>query len=91
MNIDEIGRRALTGASKRLLRCVDFGLAGVVFVLPFCMGGRQALGQFLLVALASLVAVAWTARQALSSGRQPGGPRPSNGCCWPRCCCLPCN
>jgi O-antigen ligase/tetratricopeptide (TPR) repeat protein len=51
---------------QALLRCVDAGLAGVVFVLPFCMGGRQALGQFLLIALTSFVAVAWMARQALA-------------------------
>ena len=48
-----------------LLACVDFGLACAVFVLPFLMGGRQALGQFAVVVLAVLISVAWTARQTL--------------------------
>jgi O-antigen ligase len=51
---------------QMLLRTVDAALAGVVFVLPFCMGGRQAIGQLLLVVLAVLAAVAWTARQAVA-------------------------
>src|SRR5688500_4537592 len=51
---------------QMLLRTVDAALAGVVFVLPFCMGGRQAIGQLLLVVLATLAAVAWTARQSIA-------------------------
>jgi O-antigen ligase len=46
-----------------LLRIVDGGLAGCIFVVPLLMGGRHALGQFVLVALATTVAVAWTVRQ----------------------------
>ncbi len=48
-----------------LLQVVDWGLAGCVFVVPMLMGGRQALGQFVLVLLAVVVAVAWMSRQAL--------------------------
>ncbi len=46
-----------------LLRLVDAGLAGCVFVVPLLMGGRQALGQLTLVTLAVVVAVAWLLRQ----------------------------
>jgi O-antigen ligase/tetratricopeptide (TPR) repeat protein len=45
-----------------LLRIVDGGLAGSVLLVPFLMGGRQALGQLVLVALAVAAALAWTTR-----------------------------
>ena len=48
-----------------LLKVVDGGLAGSIFVVPFLMGGRQALGQLALVSLAATVAVAWTLRLGL--------------------------
>lgn len=48
-----------------LLRLVDAGLAGCIFVVPFLMGGRQALGQLALVTLAVVVAVAWLLRQSM--------------------------
>ena len=48
-----------------LLRIVDGGLAGSVFLVPFLMGGRQALGQMALVALAVAAALAWTIRWCL--------------------------
>ena len=44
---------------RALLGLVDAGLAAVVLVAPFFMGGRQALGQLVLVALAWFVATAW--------------------------------
>ena len=53
-----------------LAQVVDWGLAGVIFIVPFVMGGRQALGQFLLVALAVGIALAWTARQCLRAHGQ---------------------
>jgi O-antigen ligase len=46
-----------------LLQIVDGGLAGVIFVLPWIMGGRHALGHLLLTVLAVLTALAWTIRQ----------------------------
>jgi len=48
-----------------LLKVIDLGLATCIFVVPFLMGGRQALGQLVLVSLAAGVAVAWTLRQSL--------------------------
>lgn len=48
-----------------LLRAVDLSLAGCIFVVPFLMGGRQALGQLVLVASAALAATAWLLRQSL--------------------------
>lgn len=50
-----------------LLKIVDGGLAGCVFLVPLLMGGRQALGQLALVSLAVVVALAWTVRQSLRS------------------------
>jgi tetratricopeptide (TPR) repeat protein len=48
------------------LRIVDGGLAGVIWVVPFLMGGRHALGQLILVALAVVTALAWAIRQTVS-------------------------
>lgn len=48
-----------------LLKIVDGGLAGCIFVVPLLMGGRQALGQLALVSLAVVVALAWMLRQCL--------------------------
>jgi tetratricopeptide (TPR) repeat protein len=48
-----------------LLRLTDWGLAGVVLVLPFVMGGRLAVGHVVLCGLACLVAVAWSLHQFL--------------------------
>ena len=47
------------------LHIVDGGLAGVIWVVPFLMGGRHALGQLLLVTLAVVTALAWEIRQTL--------------------------
>ena len=46
-----------------LLKIVDGGLAGCIFVVPLLMGGRQGLGQLVLAALAVGVALAWMLRQ----------------------------
>ena len=56
-----------SGSDSRwwLLRMVDVGLAGGIFVVPMLMGGRQALGQWVLAALAVGVALAWTVRAIL--------------------------
>jgi len=48
-----------------LLRAVDGCLAGCIFLVPFLMGGRQALGQFALVALSVVAALAWLVREGL--------------------------
>ncbi|NQU22290.1 MAG: O-antigen ligase family protein [Candidatus Nealsonbacteria bacterium] len=50
---------------RLLLRIVDGGLAGCIFLVPMLMGGRQALGQLVLVTLAVVVAAAWSVRQLL--------------------------
>ena len=42
-----------------LLKCVDLGFAGLIFMIPFLMGGREAPGQFALVFLACWTAVCW--------------------------------
>ena len=48
-----------------LLRVVDGGLAGVIFVVPLLMGGRHAIGQLGLTIFAVAAAWAWAARQCL--------------------------
>ena len=44
----------------------DIGFAGVIFVLPYVMGGRQAWGHLLLAVLASWTALCWSIHQLLS-------------------------
>ena len=51
-----------------LLRVVDGGLAGVLLVAPWFMGGRHPLGQFVLVCFAMIVGVAWPLHQLLRRG-----------------------
>jgi O-antigen ligase len=48
-----------------LLNIIDGGLAGVIFFLPFVMGGRHPLGQLILAALAVVISLAWAIRQCL--------------------------
>ncbi|MHB1035272.1 MAG: O-antigen ligase family protein [Pirellulales bacterium] len=48
-----------------LLGTVDAAMAGCILVVPFLMGGRQALGQLALVTLAAVAAAAWCLRQGL--------------------------
>ncbi len=50
---------------QALLRLVDFGLAGVMFIAPYFMGGRQPLGQLVLVSIICATSVVWTIRQCL--------------------------
>ncbi|MCR4411150.1 MAG: O-antigen ligase family protein, partial [Thermoguttaceae bacterium] len=62
------GRRRGTVApwlDAALLRAVDFALAGAVFLVPAILGGRIALGELVLVGLASGAAATWCLRQAL--------------------------
>lgn len=54
-----------------LLTVVDGGLAAVILVAPWFMGGRHPLGELALVLLALLVAIAWGARQVVTHG-EPG-------------------
>jgi len=65
-NADEADDRS--SADRLLLSAVDMGLAGVIFVAPYFMGGRHPLGELVLVALALLASVAWFVRQALLAG-----------------------
>ena len=55
-------RRTIEGL---LLRVVDCGLAGSIFVVPLLMGGRHALGQLALTVFAVAAAWAWCLRQSL--------------------------
>lgn len=48
-----------------LLRCVDAGLAAVIFLVPLILGGRGPGGQLVLVALTLWLAVCWCLRQSL--------------------------
>lgn len=53
------------GASRLLLRLVDAGLLGVIFVAPLFMGGRGDIGCLAYVALVCSTAVCWLLRQCL--------------------------
>ena len=53
------------GASRILLRLVDAGLLGVIFVAPLFMGGRGDIGRLVYVALVCGTAVCWLVRQCL--------------------------
>ncbi|HVT27915.1 MAG TPA: hypothetical protein VHE81_07855, partial [Lacipirellulaceae bacterium] len=52
-------------AADLLLRIVDAGLCGVMFVAPYFFGGRHDMGRLLLVAIIAVTAVAWFTRQAM--------------------------
>lgn len=60
-----------TALDARLLRVVDAGFLAVICAAPWFLGGRHPLGEFVLVALATLVGVAWLARQAVSPRARP--------------------
>ena len=75
MSFDETfsttGRQPIFSGGARqfdaiLLRIVDGGLAGCIFLVPLLLGGRQALGHLVLVALAVVVAAAWVIRQCIA-------------------------
>jgi len=73
MAMDAYGDTSLNSATRLdslLTACVDAGLAGVVFVVPFILGGRIALGHLVLVALATWVAVCWCLRQCIAPRAQ---------------------
>ena len=53
------------GASRILLRLVDAGLLGVIFVAPLFMGGRGDIGRLVYVALVCGTAACWLGRQCL--------------------------
>ncbi|MCE5303382.1 MAG: O-antigen ligase family protein [Planctomycetaceae bacterium] len=48
-----------------LLQVVDGCLAGVIFLVPLAMGGRHAIGQWLLTVLCTTAAAAWALRRTL--------------------------
>ncbi len=60
-----LGGGQKTQLDELLLRIVDGGLAGCIFVVPLLMGGRQALGQLALVSLAVAVALSWSLYRSL--------------------------
>ncbi|MDA1211155.1 MAG: O-antigen ligase family protein [Planctomycetota bacterium] len=47
------------------IKLVDLGFIGLICVMPFIMGGRQALGELALVGLAGYLGVAWCLAQFL--------------------------
>ncbi|MEO1993892.1 MAG: O-antigen ligase family protein [Planctomycetaceae bacterium] len=53
-----------------MIRVVDVGIMALLFLVPFVMGGRQALGQLLLVAGSCVVALAWVIHQWQSNERR---------------------
>jgi hypothetical protein len=48
-----------------LLRVVDAGLCGVIFIAPYFFGGRHDLGRLVFVSIVAVTAVAWCLRQAM--------------------------
>jgi O-antigen ligase/tetratricopeptide (TPR) repeat protein len=60
--------RAQTGwesASRLLLKLVDAGLLGVIFVAPLFMGGRGDIGRLVYVTLVCTTSVCWLVRQCM--------------------------
>lgn len=53
--------------SAALLKTVDLGLGAVVFVAPYLLGGRHPLGHFVIMACCVATAIAWFARQLIST------------------------
>lgn len=54
-------------ANRQLLRLVDAGLMGVIFLAPLFMGGRGEIGRLVYVALVCGTAVCWLVRQCFLS------------------------
>ena len=52
-------------AADVLLRVVDAGLCGVIFVAPYFFGGRHDMGRLLLVSIIAVTATAWFIRQSM--------------------------
>lgn len=53
------------GLPGLLLRIVDIGLIGILFLAPLFMGGRHPLGQLVFVFIVAVMSVAWFSRQCL--------------------------
>jgi O-antigen ligase/tetratricopeptide (TPR) repeat protein len=65
-------RKVEQTSAASLLRVVDAGLCGIVFVAPYFFGGRHDVGRLVFVSFVAVTAVAWFARQAtLPSARWP--------------------
>ncbi|HTM54319.1 MAG TPA: O-antigen ligase family protein [Pirellulales bacterium] len=58
-----------TRVAGQLARCADVALCALIVLLPWCMGGRHAFGELLLVVLAFTSALACLTRQLLVDGR----------------------
>lgn len=52
-------------APEHLLRVVDVGIIGLIFVMPLFMGARGPVGRMVLLLLSAVIALAWCARQFL--------------------------
>jgi O-antigen ligase/tetratricopeptide (TPR) repeat protein len=50
-----------------LLRLVDLGLMGTIFVAPLAMGGRHEIGRLIYVAIACFTAVCWVLRHCFQA------------------------
>ena len=53
------------GTGRLLLRLVDAGLLGVIFLAPLFMGGRGEIGRLVYISLVCGTAVCWLGRQCL--------------------------
>ncbi len=59
-------QRAPGGPAAVFVQATDFGLICALFAVPFCMGGRQPLGQLVLSVSACWAAFAWSIHLSLS-------------------------
>ncbi len=57
---------ATSNLQSHLLRAVDVGLAGVMFVAPLFLAGRHPVGQLAYVSIVSLTALVWCVRQCVA-------------------------
>src|SRR4029079_15839205 len=57
-----------TRVAGQLARCADASLCALIVLLPWCMGGRHAFGELLLVFLAFTSALACLIRQLIIDG-----------------------
>src|SRR5882672_11926876 len=65
-SLSSTARRRAHRTEPLLTAIVDGGLAAVVLVAPWFMGGRHPLGQLVLVTLAVAIALAWILQQYLA-------------------------
>ncbi|MDH3716880.1 MAG: hypothetical protein OES79_02050, partial [Planctomycetota bacterium] len=56
-----------SGLQGTLLRAVDLGFLGILFLAPLFMGGRHPVGRLVFVSFVAVMSVAWFSRQCLLS------------------------